>query len=389
MWQDQTMPERPSPVRRLFATCTRGLEPALEQEVRGVPGARAVSRGAGGVAFEGSAETMARACLESRLAHRVLWTLGDFRARDNEDLYDGVRRLAPWAEIVGPDRTLAVWAAGTSDTMRDMRWVALKVKDAVVDAIRDVHGRRPSVDRHDPDVRIQVRMRGERFTVSLDAAGASLHARGWRTDSGPAPLRETLAAGMLALAGWDPSTPLVDPLCGSGTIGIEGALMATRTAPGLERAFGFERWPGQRPSWVASLRDEARARVSAAPAEIVCSDHDRGVVRVARDNAARAMVDHVVAFHVVDARQVGAPSGRPGLVAMNPPYGERLGEVQALVPFYEQLREMLRRGFRGWRVAILLAHEAHRDALALPDPQFFRLKQGQLDVRLAVADLPR
>ena len=387
MWQDEQMARPPTDRRRLFATCTRGLEEALLTEIRGIRGARSISQGAGGVAFEGSAETMALACIHSRIAHRILWTLGEFRARGNDDLYAGIQQVADWNQLLGPDRTMAVWAAGTSTVFQDMRWVGLKTKDAIVDAIRDTHDRRPSVDRHSPDVRIQLRLRGERVTVSLDAAGDSLHARGWRTDSGPAPLRETLAAGMLALAGWRGDRPLVDPLCGSGTIGIEGGLIAARRAPGLERSFGFERWPGQTPSLIEGLRQEAREMMRDAPDDVFCSDRDRAIVRIARDNADRAGVADFVHFQVADARGVAAPDGPVGLVAMNPPYGTRLGEVEGLVPFYEQIGQMLREGFPGWRVAILLAHAQHRDALKLPDPRFYRLKQGQLDVRLAVADL--
>jgi 23S rRNA G2445 N2-methylase RlmL len=367
---------------RYFATTLTGLEPALEAELRAL-GVADVRGTRGGVAFSGTRADMTRACLWLRTAHRVLWTLGEARAADAQAIYDAVRGAARWRGLLSPEHTLAVSATVTGELHRDSRFVALKAKDAIVDAIRDECGERPSVDVHDPDVRVHLRVRGDRLTVALDASGESLHLRGYRTEAGEAPLRETLAAGVLALSGWTGDRPLCDPMAGSGTLCIEAALLALGRAPGLSRPrFGFERWPGHRPERWEAQKAEARTMEKAVQVPIWGRDIDPAMLALARANAERAGVADLVRFEVGGVSTASAGDAPPGLVVTNPPWGDRLGEIEALDPLYEDLGQALESRFAGWDASVLLAHErhalkvGHRWSAAIP------IKNGPIDVRL-------
>ncbi len=375
-----------TPTLALFATTSAGLEPALEAELRAL-GARGLERVRGGVGFVGDRRLMMAACVNLRTAHRVLWKLGEGVARDGDALYEGTRGVVRWEGLVPPDKTFAVRATVRDSALRDSRWVALRVKDAIVDAVRDARGERPSVDAADPDVRVQVRVARDRVTVSLDAAGDSLHARGYRTEAGEAPLRETMAAGMLLMSRWDGQAPLVDPMCGSGTLPIEAALLASGTAPGLlGRRFGFERWPGHRPAMLEAVVEEARRRARPRPEGALAfgRDRDARVVGLARDNARRAGVDGLTDFAVGELDALAPPPGASrGVLVTNPPYGERLGEIEGLVPLYRRLGAIARERFRGWELWILLAHDVHREALGLPIARQWPMMNGALEVTLA------
>ncbi|HEX3344142.1 MAG TPA: THUMP domain-containing protein, partial [Polyangiaceae bacterium] len=246
---------------KFFATAAKGTEPALRDELRELR-LRGVRADRGGVHFEGQLVDAARACLWSRVAVRILVEVAVFAAPDGEALYEGARAV-PWATWMTPRTTLAVRATCRSSRLTHSQFVAQKTKDAVVDALRDRFGERPSVDRDDPDALLAVHLARDEATLYLDVGGSSLHERGWRAKAGAAPLRETLAAAVLRLSGWDRERPLVDPMCGAGTIAIEAAAWSRRVAPGLARArFGLERWAShddaERRAMVA-LREEARA----------------------------------------------------------------------------------------------------------------------------------
>ncbi|HEX9101560.1 MAG TPA: THUMP domain-containing protein, partial [Polyangia bacterium] len=265
---------------QFFATCAKALEPLVAAELRAL-GASDVAETRAGVAFAGTLETAYRACLWSRIASRILLPLATFDAADQDALYAGVRTIR-WTEHVGPDDTIAVDANH-----------ALKVKDAIVDQIRDETGRRPSVDTDAPDLRINVYEHAGRATVSIDLSGDSLHRRGWRAVGVEAPLKENLAAAILALADWPrhaaAGEPLVDLMCGSGTLPIEAALVAADVAPGLGRArFGFHGWRGHDAALWQRLGDEARARKRPIASTLFGFDQDAHAVKVARDNARRA-----------------------------------------------------------------------------------------------------
>jgi 23S rRNA G2445 N2-methylase RlmL len=309
----------------LFATAARGTEVALRDELR-ERRFRRVRADRGGVHFEGDLVEAGRACLESRIAVRVLVKLGELEARTQHELYDAVRAFdfRPW---ITPRHTLAVSSVSRDSALNHTQFIAQKTKDAIVDQLRDALGARPSVDLDDADVRVFVHFVRDRATVYLDASGESLHRRGYRARIGGAPLKETLAAALLRMSGWDRVQPLCDPMCGSGTLAIEADLWARDVAPGiLRKRFGFERWPGHAPSdanRMRELRDAARARVKREGASLPAvegSDVDPRVLELARENAKAAA--SLATFRVLPLTSFRPPSG--ARVITNPPYGERL-----------------------------------------------------------------
>jgi 23S rRNA G2445 N2-methylase RlmL len=312
---------------RFFATCAKGTEGALRRELsalrlHGVRGDR------GGVAFEGELPAGFAACLHARTAMRVLLELARFPAPDAAALYDGARAVE-WTRWLTARTTLAVEATVRDSAITHSGFVALKVKDAAVDAVRDALGERPDVDAKDPDVRIVLHLARDEAALSLDLAGEPLHRRAYRAVMTPAPLKETLAAAVLALGGVSHERPFLDPMCGSGTLAIEHALAARRIPPGLGRAFGFQRWPAYRGALQSTwdrMKEAARAEaLPAAPAPILARDLSAKAIDAARRNAAAAGVGGDVRFEVGDAREI-APGelGGAGTLCMNPPYGERL-----------------------------------------------------------------
>jgi putative N6-adenine-specific DNA methylase len=368
---------------RFFATAAKGTEPALRDELRELR-LRGVRADRGGVHFEGAMLDAARACLWSRVAVRVLLEVAVFEARDGEALYAGARAV-DWTAWMTPRTTVAVRATCRSSQLTHSQFVAQKTKDAVVDALRDRLGERPSVDRDDPDGLLAVHVARDVATVYLDVGGASLHERGWRAKAGAAPLRETLAAAVLRLSGWDRAKPLVDPMCGAGTLAIEAAAWSRRMAPGLARPrFGFERWASHDDAErraVTAMRAEARAAVLPEGPRVLACDVDPRAVDLARDNARRAGV--TLSVERRDVRDL-APLEPPGFVVSNPPYGERLAADAAL---YDELARALRR-MEGHTVALLagtpdipaaMRRAIHRDA-----DRWWLLYNGPIECRLLV-----
>lgn len=323
-----TIPRGAAPRHRFFVTAARGTEGALRREIAAlrIAGARGDN---GGVWFEGPLEMGFAVCLHARVAMRVLMEVARFDVDDGESLYAGVRTV-DWLPWFGNATTLAV-AADVRDApgLRHSGFAALKVKDAVVDVLRDARGSRPNVEPRDPDVAIRLHVQGREAKLFVDLAGEPLHRRGYRVAMTDAPLKETLAAAVLALGRVDLDRPVFDPMCGSGTLAIEHALAARRIAPGLGRRFGFHRWPffaseATRKAW-DRLKEQARADVlPAAPAPILCGDRFPDAIEAARRNAAAARVARDITFEVADARELQPPAVDPGNLVMNPPYGERL-----------------------------------------------------------------
>jgi 23S rRNA (guanine2445-N2)-methyltransferase / 23S rRNA (guanine2069-N7)-methyltransferase len=358
---------------QFFATCAKALEPLVAGELVAL-GATDVAQTRAGVSFAGTLETAYRACLWSRVASRVLLPLATVEAADERALYDGVRTIR-WSEHLGPDETLAV----------DATTGALKIKDAIVDQLRDETGRRPSVDTRAPDLRINVFVQAARATISIDLSGDSLHRRGWRRSGVEAPLKENLAAAILLLADWPTSAasaaPFCDPMCGSGTLPIEAALLAADAAPGLGRErFGFTAWRGHDAALWRRLVDEARARRHPITSPLFGSDQDARAIAAARDNAKRAGV--AIDFAVRDFADATPPTENPGVVVMNPPYGERLGESAALGPLYEQIGAVLRHRFTGWHAFVLTANPDLQKRIGLRAARKHVLYNGAIECRL-------
>ncbi len=387
---------QPTSTVAAFATTGPGLEPILRAELESL-GYGGVRPGVSGVAFRPDRHGLERACLALRTAHRVMWTLGGVDGSSAEALYRSARQLARWSGLIPPGATFAIAAtARNNDVLRDQRYVGQVLKDAIVDAIRDDRGNRPDVNVEDPDVLIRVSLSGRQGIVSLDAGGkTSLHARGYRTDAGEAPLRETLASALLDLAEWDPREPLVDPMCGAGTICLEAALIGTRRAPGLVamahgRRYGFERWPGFRRDrldrLVSTLEGEQRP---ADGLRIFGSDVSPAAIRQSRENLDRAGVGPAVAFTRADALHwTPPPEGEPGLIITNPPYGARLGTPRDVLDLYSDFGRHLRAVARGWRVAILAPTPREAEALGIPHLRWFNMKNGDIAIIACLGRIP-
>lgn len=309
-----------------FATAAKGTEGALRDELRALR-LREVRADRGGVHFRGELADGMKACLWSRVAMRVLLSLGTFEARGADGLYEAVASI-PWEAHLSGRSTFAVHATVRSSELTHSHFVALRAKDAIVDRMREKACTRPTVDTRKPDVHVVVHLARDRATLSLDLSGDPLHRRGWRVEAREAPLRETLAASVLLLGGYDPQRPFLDPMCGSGTLAIEAALLARNIAPGRGRHFGFMRWPafgGEAAATFRQLQEEARtAALPRAPAPILARDRFGAPLEIAERNAHRAGVLADIQFEKRDARDL-APLPQGCQIFVNPPYGERIG----------------------------------------------------------------
>jgi putative N6-adenine-specific DNA methylase len=339
---DAPAPFRPSAAPaadgRFFATAAKGTEGLLRDELRelGLPRVRAER---GGVRFGRSLADAYRACLWTRIALRVHEPLATFPCPDADALYDGVRAI-DFRPFIDATRTLAVRAAGTNEQLTHTQFIAQRTKDALVDQLRERLGARPSVDLEAPDLTLFVHLGKEHATVYADLSGSSLHAHGFRSQAGVAPLRENLAAALVRYSGWDGVSPLVDPMCGSATLLIEAALWAMRRAPGLARErFGFEHWPrfdAREAQTLAELREQARAAARPLEAELTGSDLDREALGYARSNAERAGVRLTLVQRALSELTPARDKGH-GTLLVNPPYGERLEQPEGLTRELDQL----------------------------------------------------
>ncbi|MCC7113331.1 MAG: class I SAM-dependent RNA methyltransferase [Burkholderiales bacterium] len=338
---------RTTGAERFFAPCPRGLESALAAELTALDAAD-VKPTDGGVAFAGPLTLAYAANLESRLASRVLWRVGGGGYRDERDL-NALARSVPWGSHFHADRKIRVDVAATRSPLKSLEFATLTVKDAVCDRFRDEQGRRPSVDKRLPDVRIHAYLTDREATLYLDTSGEPLFKRGWRRDTEEAPLRENLAAGLIALAGWRPGTAFLDPMCGSGTIAIEAAMIAADRAPGLARSFGFQKLAWfDGPAW-QRLKQKARDRVRPPPAEpsIHASDRHAAAVAKTRANAAAAQVEGFLRVEQADALSRPAPAASGVLIA-NPPYGVRLEDRERIAAMYPAWGDALKARYAGW-----------------------------------------
>ncbi|MDE1894690.1 MAG: bifunctional 23S rRNA (guanine(2069)-N(7))-methyltransferase RlmK/23S rRNA (guanine(2445)-N(2))-methyltransferase RlmL [Xanthomonadaceae bacterium] len=388
---------KPALSNTFFATCPKGLEYLLRDELVAL-GASDVREALAGAHFSGTLATAYRACLWSRLASRILLPLAEFDAADDEALYRGVQGI-DWRRHLAAHATFAVDAGTALSKLNHSQFIGLRTKDAVVDQFRQRDGTRPDIDTDEPDIRINVRVRRDRATVSLDLAGSPLHRRGWREVQGEAPLKENLAAAMLLRARWPEvyaaGGALLDPMCGSGTLLIEGALMAADVAPGLRREyFGFLGWQQHDIAAWRGLLDEAGQRAeSGLRALRSCffgSDADPRMVQTAKRNAQEA---GVAGFFTLDRQDVAHAAPPPGvdygLVITNPPYGERLGERAEMPKLYRLLGDTLRARFTGWRAAVLAGDVELGRAMQLHADKRYTLYNGALETVLLTFELKR
>lgn len=363
-----------------FASCPRGLEPLLANELTAF-GAASPAITAGGVGFSGSWETCYRANLWSRLASRVLWRVGEFEYASEDDIYAAARAVN-WFDLFDVNRTLRVYVTAQKSPVKSLEFVTLRVKDAVCDRFRDDVGRRPDVDRADPDVRVHVFLEEKRGVLYLDTSGEGLFKRGWRMQTVEAPLRENLAAGIVMLSGWKFDEPLLDPMCGGATLLVEAAAMARARAPGMKRAFGFEKLDTFNATLWKALRDEAAQPAKQAPRlALFGSDNDAAALTAARRNLGAAGVERWVTLEASDilSRKAPAPSG---VMIANPPYGERIGESEELQRFYPKLGDALKQNFAGWNCYFFTADRRMEKLIRLQTSRRTLLYNGALECRL-------
>jgi len=367
-------------MENFFATCPRGLELLLADELREL-NAEKVHAVGGGVQFAGEFLLCYRVNLESRLASRILWQVAAGAYRNEEDIYR--MACAPrWSDWFDPACTIRVDVSATKSPLASVNFVTLKIKDAVCDQIRRLSGRRPSVDTRAPDIPLQGHLTERDFTLYLDTTGEPLFKRGQRLAAGEAPLRENLAAGILRLAAWKPGTPLLDPMCGSGTILREAALMALDIAPGLGRHFAFEKYKTFDVRLWRKLTQQSLARQKPrAPLPIYGSDRSGEVLKAALANFRAAGLEKVVSLKKADVLEITAPA-KEGIIVTNPPYGVRLGEQQQLAEFYPKLGDVLKKQFTGWSAYILSADMRLPKLIRLHTSKRTPLFNGALECRL-------
>ncbi len=370
-----------------FATSPLGLELLLADELRGL-GAEDVKDGRAGVSFSAELETAYRVCLWSRLANRILLKLGNFQAESPEQLYEGISDI-DWAIMMLPDASLAVDFASSRSRITHTQFGAQKVKDAIVDQFRELCGIRPSVRLDRPDIRVNVYLDKDIASVSLDLSGESLHKRGYRLEGGIAPLKENLAAAVLLRAGWPQIAKaggeLVDPMCGSGTLLVEAAWMAADIAPGLMRDYyGFQGWKHHRPDiWEGLLQDaQNRREIGLASLPTITGyDLDRWAVHAAIDNIDRAGLQGLIRVEKQEAKYA-RPHSPNGLLVVNPPDGERLGDEESLVGLYTELGGLLRQHFPGWKASVLTGNPEMAFKLGIRARKFYKLYNGAIECKL-------
>ncbi|HYE34919.1 bifunctional 23S rRNA (guanine(2069)-N(7))-methyltransferase RlmK/23S rRNA (guanine(2445)-N(2))-methyltransferase RlmL [Methylocaldum sp.] len=378
--------------QRFFATAPLGMELLLADELRAL-GAVDVAETRAGVDFGGELETAYKSCLWSRLANRILLPLDRFLAASPEALYEGIRRIE-WSAHLDSQSTFAVDFVSSRSKINHTLFGAQKVKDGIVDYFREHYGIRPSVRLDRPDLRVNVYLDRDFATVSIDLSGESLHKRAYRREGGKAPLKENLAAAILLRAGWpkiaETGGHFIDPMCGSGTLPIEAALMASDFAPGLLRPhFGLFGWKKHDGALWRNLVNEAERRCEQGLPKlppIVGYDVDRQAVRIALENIEHAGLRgyvHVERKAMADAR----PRHQFGLIAVNPPYGERLGDEKTLVPLYTELGETLKHHFSGWKATLLTGNPELAFKLGIRATRYYTLYNGALECRLFNFDI--
>ncbi|MDF1894804.1 bifunctional 23S rRNA (guanine(2069)-N(7))-methyltransferase RlmK/23S rRNA (guanine(2445)-N(2))-methyltransferase RlmL [Rahnella contaminans] len=368
----------------LFASTARGLEELLKSELETL-GAQACKVVQGGVHFEGDDRLMYRSLLWSRLASRILLPLNEFKVHSDLDLYLGVMAI-DWPSVFGVEKTFAVHFSGLNDEIRNSQYGALKVKDAIVDSFTRKMDERPNVAKQQPDIRVNVFLQRDTASVALDLSGEGLHQRGYRDLTGQAPLKENLAAAIVMRSGWQAGTPMVDPMCGSGTLLIEAAMIAADRAPGLHRQhWGFTGWSKFDAELWRELTAEAQVRtrrgVQETSSRFFGSDIDRRVIEMARANARRAGVAELISFNAAEVGKLvnPLPEGPTGTVISNPPYGERLESEPALIALHNMLGRIMKIQFGGWQLSLFSASPELLSCLQLRAERQFKAKNGPLE----------
>lgn len=392
------MTEKPKIIRRaavkqpasteqlqLFATVPLGAEELAAAELAKLD-ANNIQPTRGGVSFTGDNSLLYAALLSLRTVSRLLIKLAEFTCSSPQELYDNIYKL-DWQMYLTPAMTMAVDCSIRNSAMTHSHATALKAKDAVVDKLRDLTGNRPDINTKTPDLRINLHIANNRCTVSLDASGEPLDRRGWRLERNDAPLRETLAAAIIMHTGWDGTVPLMDPMCGSGTLLLEAAAIAMQLPAGADRNFGLMKWPGfDRKLWQQVLQQEKQKTITTLTAPVIGYDHDPKAIITCRENARRAGLDRQVSFDRKNFADL-QPVGEKGVLVMNPPYGIRMGDKTELTALYCKIGEVLKHRFAGWTAYLLAGDLELAKLVGLKPSRRFVLFNGPLECRLLKYEL--
>lgn len=363
-----------------FAPCPRGLETVLAQEMRELNAAE-IRTANGGVHFSGDFKLCYNINLQSRIASRVLWQVAHDRYQNEEDVYQVASAVA-WETWFDPALTIRIKVEAIRCPLKSLDFVTLRIKDAVCDRFRAHAGKRPSVDTDEPDIRIHAFLDTHNVTLYLDTTGEPLFKRGLRKQAGEAPLRENLAAGILRLSGWSPGIPLLDPMCGSGTFLLEAALISLNIAPGAQRHFAFEKLKNFDARCWKQLSDQSIKRQKPKVSlPIYGSDLYGNALDTTRANLAAAGLEGTVQLKQANILEISAPA-RQGILVANPPYGERVGESEALAEFYPRLGDALKKKFSGWNCYIFSSDMRLPKLIRLNASKRTPLYNGALECRL-------
>ncbi len=383
-----------------FCPCPRGMEQALADELAeiaqttGSTSLKVHNQVPGGVHCSGTDTDAYRINLHSRIASRVLLRIANRTYANENDIYDLVLEQ-PWEDWFSVDHTIRVDITAIKSPLTSLEFTTLKIKDAVCDRFRDQFGRRPSVNTRTPDMRIMGFLDQRNFTIYLDTSGEALFKRGWREETGDAPLRENLAAGLLRVAGWKPGMTLFDPMCGSGTILIEAAQMVQGIPPGARRRFAFEKFRNFNAKAWQEMKTAIKPNPLPETPTIFGSDISGDMVAMTRHNLRSAGILFEVPLKQIEAQQVQPPTSEPGLLVTNPPYGERIGvrgdstipQDEMAVGFYQQLSATLKQRFAGWTVYLFTADLGLPKMLRLKESRKTPFFNGALECRLFRFDM--
>ena len=363
-----------------FASCPRGLESILSDELIAL-GAEETKIVDGGIKFESTTEIMYRANLTSRIATRILCRVANGNYKTEDDLYNAALNVK-WANLFDVSHGIKVSTTGVKCPLKSLDFMTLRIKDAVCDQFRSKVNARPNVEIRDPAIRIHLYLEADYFDLYIDTSGQPLYQRGFRKSSVEAPIRENLAAGILALSGWKAGDPLLDPMCGSGTFLIEAAMIALNQAPGLKRSFGFEHWKDFDFILLKNIKSEYQAQIKPLVfSHIYGSDEDLRAIRVTKSNLAEAGLKIAVELSCKSFNDIVAPA-KEGVLITNPPYGVRIGEDEDLAKAYPLWAATMKQKLAGWRTYFLTSDLRMPKLMRLSPSKKTPLYNGALDCRL-------
>lgn len=363
---------------RMVAKTMAGLEPVLFKELQRI-GARDIEEHTRAISFVGDKGTMYKANYLLRTALRVLVPVTDFTAQNEQEYYDGILAI-DWSQWISETNTIAIDCTLSTELFHHTFFMAQKAKDAIADQFRNKTGVRPSVDKEQPDLRINIHIVQDKVNVSLDSSGTSLHKRGYRNDTGRAPLNEVLAAGMIQLTGWEGRTRLIDPMTGSGTIAIEAALLAANIPSGYFREYyAFLKWRDFDAELWEKITEGAIGRINSDPHDITALEISLNTLKKARENIHLAKVDDLVKTFNVDFHEWDPPQGA-GLLIMNPPYGERM-DKDDITTFYKAIGDTLKKKYAGYSCWIMSSNPEGFKSVGLKPTRRLHLFNGPLECR--------